>query len=104
MKNAFLHTLTLLLIAFSGNAQTHGKLSGTVINSANKAGIESASVSIGLASGKVLDGVLTDTKGNFTLKNVAPGSYVVKVEFVGFKLLAVNYTMPASGAANMGQL
>lgn len=82
--------------------QGKSQITGTVVN-ASQGVIEYASVSLAnKKSGKVLDGVITDAKGSFVLKNVAPGEYMVKIESVGFKPSSVSCVIPGSG--NLGKI
>ncbi len=62
-----------------------GRISGTVIDSITKKPLDYATVSISRSGGKaILNGTLTDEKGNFKLNNVAPGKYKISVTFIGY--------------------
>lgn len=101
MRILFLLFVALTLTAHT-IAQNKGNLSGTILSAPNKTPIEYASVSLMTIPGnKTIDGTLTDSKGSFTLKNVPPGSYIIKVEFVGFKPVTTPVTSKGSGSENV---
>ncbi len=82
-----------------------GRISGSVVNAATKEAINYAS---GLfwtrGPARRSDGALTDTNGVFTLKNIAPGNYIVKVEFIGFKIFSRNNVIVGAKNVNLGVL
>jgi outer membrane receptor protein involved in Fe transport len=85
--------------------QSKGRISGSVVNASTREVINYASVSLlDQGTGKAVNGALTDTNGVFSLKNVAPGSYIVKVEFIGFKTFSRNNVVVASKNVNLGVL
>jgi outer membrane receptor protein involved in Fe transport len=85
--------------------QSKGRISGSVVNASTREAINYASVSLfDQGTGKAVNGALTDTNGVFTLKNVAPGSYIVKVEFIGFKTFSRNNVVVASKNVSLGVL
>src|SRR5579872_260117 len=106
MRNGrYLLVILFILIRFVGFGQGGGKISGTVVNASNKALIEYASISlVDQKSGKVLNGAITDTKGNFVIKGVAPGTYTVKVDFVGFQGTSKNVVVAGTGNVNAGSI
>ena len=105
MRNiTVLLTFLFALSSLSPKAQNHGRLSGTVVSSGNKTPIEYASVSLSTKEGKTIDGTLSDVKGNFMLKNIAPGNYLIRVEFVGFKPLTTPFTVKGSASETIGVL
>src|SRR5215213_11324542 len=63
--------------------ETQAKIKGSV-KDAEGAAISGAEVSLLLANQAVARATVTDTSGNFTLENIAPGAYEVKVERPGF--------------------
>jgi ferric enterobactin receptor len=88
-----------------GFGQGGGKISGTVVNASTRAQVEYASVSLtDQKSGKVLNGAMTDAKGNFVLKGVAPGSYIIKVDFVGFSTASKNIVLAGTGNVDAGSI
>lgn len=66
------------------NNEVNSKITGIVIDSATSKPVEFASVALLDASGKAIDGTMADENGKFTLNKVAPGSYKIKITFVGF--------------------
>ncbi|UKT65701.1 TonB-dependent receptor [Pedobacter mucosus] len=69
----------VLLLAGNVHAQSkNGSVSGSIKTSDGK---PAANVSVGLKNtGKITQ---TDDKGNFTIKNVTPGNYIIKVSAIG---------------------
>ena len=95
--------LTLLYAAVLG--QSPGSITGKVFNASGKTIIESASVTLSeQQSGKPIHGTLTDAKGNFTLSNVAPGNYIVKIGFVGFTPTTRNCVMTGTQLVDLGPI
>ncbi|HSZ71549.1 MAG TPA: TonB-dependent receptor [Cytophagaceae bacterium] len=84
--------LTSLLLFFSFHAtfaQTAvlptGKISGIVLDSSLSEPVEFASVGLlDKATGKIIDGTITDSSGAFVLEHVANGTYQVGVRMVGY--------------------
>ena len=103
-KYRLLFTVLILSLSLPSVAQRRTNLTGIVIDAAAKSGIQSASVVLAASGGKVIDGALTDTTGKFTLKNVAPGAYQLKVDFVGYKTLSVSIAIKGSPTQNLGNL
>lgn len=69
---------TLLLSFSTAFAQTTGKIEGKVTTSDGKPG---AFVSVGIKeSGK---GTMTDENGNYVINHIKPGSYTLKVNYIG---------------------
>jgi outer membrane receptor protein involved in Fe transport len=104
LRKGFLSTV--LIISFlMAVGQSRGRISGSVVNASTREAINYASVSLfDQGTGKAVDGALTDTNGVFSLKNVAPGSYIVKVEFIGFKTFSRNNVVMTSKNVNLGVL
>ena len=62
-----------------------GKISGIVSDSTTSELIEFASIGlIDKASGKIIDGTITDSAGYFVLEHVANGTYQVGIRMVGY--------------------
>ena len=62
-----------------------GKVAGTLVDSISKKPLDYASVSIFRATGTApINGVLTDEKGNFKLDGIHPGSYKLRITYVGY--------------------
>ncbi|MDB5140271.1 MAG: TonB-dependent Receptor Plug Domain protein [Mucilaginibacter sp.] len=70
---------------FGGGSTVVGKISGTVIDSVTKQPMDYVPVSIFKTGGKaVINGVVTDSKGNFKIDNIHPGSYRLNISFMGY--------------------
>lgn len=74
----------------------NGKISGTVLDSANLKPVEFATVALMGASDKPVDGAVCDDKGKFTISKVADGSYRVVISFIGYKSKVIPVTISAS--------
>jgi outer membrane receptor protein involved in Fe transport len=82
-----------------------GRISGTVIDSLSKKPVDYATISISRSGGKaILNGTLTDDKGNFKLDGIAPGKYKISVTFIGYptKVIDPVTTTPGKPDNNMG--
>lgn len=62
-----------------------GKITGKVIDSASKQNIDYATISV-FAAGKTepITGATTDTKGAFKIESLAPGTYRLEIDFIGY--------------------
>ncbi len=69
----------VLLLSFASNAQL-GSISGLITSESNEALPGATVVLVG-----TVRGVESNLKGNYVLKGLKPGSYTVKVSFVGYK-------------------
>lgn len=82
-------TIALLFCLTSSFAQTspnRGKITGRVIDSISKIAVDFATVSLfKTGSTTPINGMSTDTKGNFTLTNVPEGDYRLTVNFFGYR-------------------
>src|SRR5258708_39463545 len=71
----FLLSIILTINILTIFAQTKGKISGSVVNASTKEPVDYTSISlIDQQTGKVVNGVITDAKGNFSLAGLAPGT------------------------------
>ncbi|MDB5143792.1 MAG: TonB-dependent receptor, partial [Mucilaginibacter sp.] len=67
-----------------GGSSMVGKISGTLVDSISKKPLDYASVSIFRSGGKSpLNGVLTDEKGGFKIDGIHPGTYKIRISYVG---------------------
>jgi ferric enterobactin receptor len=118
MKSFFFCLIFFLLFSVSAFAQfptvsgmwgqgpsVVGKVTGTVIDLKTKMPVEFATVSISKA-GKIINGTITDSKGNFKLENLASGRYVVNLSFVGYELISLDsvITTPEKPDINLGKI
>jgi len=68
-----------------GGSSIVGKVSGTLVDSISKKPLDYASVSIFRATGSSpINGVLTDDKGGFKIDGLHPGSYKLRISYVGY--------------------
>ena len=85
--------MRLFLIAFLfffgavwsfGQSQIRGK----VLDEQSQAPLEFASVAVyKTQDSSLVEGSITDVEGEFLIENLAPGSYFLKVSFVGFRTM-----------------
>ncbi|MGE5458173.1 MAG: carboxypeptidase-like regulatory domain-containing protein, partial [Methanococcaceae archaeon] len=76
--------LFIILSCFAQNfAQNKGRLEGKVVDAKTKEDLPGVNVVI---QGTYY-GTVSDVKGQFSLNNVTPGTYTVKVSFIGYKNL-----------------
>ena len=81
MLKRLLLPLFLFLCFYSNAQQGAGSVSGN-ITSVEGDPLEMVSVSLV----ELRKGTLTDSKGNFQLNNIAPGSYTVRIQMIGMKV------------------
>ncbi|WP_192823538.1 TonB-dependent receptor domain-containing protein [Rufibacter sp. LB8] len=63
-----------------------GRISGVVVDSTSAKPVEFATIAlIHTATGKTVDGTVTDDKGRFSLSRVANGSYTLNISFIGYE-------------------
>jgi outer membrane receptor protein involved in Fe transport len=98
-------SIILIISALYSFGQSKAKLQGTVVNAATKEPIDYASVSlVDPHSGKPVNGAVTDAKGNFSLTGIAPGTYQLLVEFIGFNPTTQKNVVVGSGTIKLGTL
>src|SRR5690606_8890480 len=81
--NRFFILLGFLFALQTAYAQS-SKLSGIVKDSISTTAIAYASVSLLDANNKIVDGMMTDSLGNFNFSNLQKGKYSVIVKFIGY--------------------
>ena len=91
LKKITLLSLIMALFSISVYAQK-GSIVGTVIEEKDSSPMPYVSVAIMKASGDsaIVNGGITDDKGEFEIKNVAYGKYIIKLSFVGYKEVSKN--------------
>ena len=87
----FIILFTMSLMQAQHQHGGHGKqipkgceIYGTVVDSITGRAIEYASISIITGDGTIETGGVTNSKGEFEIKEINPGTYNVKIEFMGF--------------------
>jgi outer membrane receptor protein involved in Fe transport len=102
----FLSVLTAQAqLGVGGGSNIVGKVAGTLIDSVSKSPLGYASVSILRATGTApINGVLTDEKGNFKIEGLHPGSYKLRITYVGYpdKFVTGVVTTDSKPDKNMG--
>ncbi|MFI5157655.1 MAG: TonB-dependent receptor domain-containing protein [Sphingobacteriales bacterium] len=97
----------LTFSTFFANAQSKGEITGNVTDAATKQVIDYATISLyKQGSATPFNGVVTDDKGNFTVKGLAIGDYIVKIDFIGYqqKVLAHAVITSAAPTAALGNI
>lgn len=85
--------LALLLCQFlTITAQTTGTISGKVVDNTTKKAFPYANVSI-KKNNKTITGGITSESGNFNIKDIPFDSYVVEIQFIGYKNYSKNITL-----------
>ena len=92
----FLITIPIVL---SGQSPSRDKMpaiceiSGTVVDSLTEKPLEYASVSILKVNGKIETGGVTNKGGTFHIKEIKPGNYIIKIEFMGYAPTVISNIM-----------
>ncbi|WP_066830261.1 TonB-dependent receptor domain-containing protein [Rufibacter ruber] len=87
--------------------QGAGRITGTVVDSTTSKPVEFATIAlINAATGKTVDGTVTDEKGRFALTKVANGTYTLSISFIGYdtKELKKVTISAADQEANLGSV
>ena len=79
MKKSITLLIIILSVVFSQNATVTGKITAT----ANGNPLIGANVVI--TGGKINTGAASDFDGNYTVENIPPGSYDIKVTYIGYR-------------------
>ncbi|GAB3203381.1 outer membrane receptor protein involved in Fe transport [Pontibacter aydingkolensis] len=78
-------------VASQPMAKGEGKISGTIQDEVTKAPVEFASVAlVNKGTGKIVNGSTTDSRGRFSIAEVAPGHYKLTISFVGYESMVVD--------------
>jgi len=86
MKPAYTYALSICLsVFFFQAAYAQKSISGTVLDSASRASLEGAGVSVFKEDSLVVAGVAGEG-GKFSFKTLAPGSYILQANFIGYKM------------------
>lgn len=92
MRNLFSLMVVLFVVSYNANAQTpipaSLKVTGKVVDIVTGKPIEYASVVLlNQADSSMVTGAYTTPAGTFSLNNVTPGIYVVRITFMGYEKL-----------------
>jgi outer membrane receptor protein involved in Fe transport len=86
-------------------AQATGRLTGTVADGATGQPIAYASVAVLKGAGLPVSGGVADAGGRFVLAGLAPGTYTVRVSFLGYQeLTRPGVVVPVGGTVALGAL
>ena len=78
--------IAISFILYTAFVFSQGQMKGKIIDTQNKQGVEYAVVSIfKTAENKPVTGKLTDSTGLFLFANLAPGTYDVKIDLIGYQ-------------------
>ena len=86
-----------LLVASPGLAQDRGRITGIVRDVGSGHALPFASIAVVEAK----KGALSDSKGEFLVTGVPPGTYTVKCQFLGYTDDTKTVTVPAGGAVRV---
>jgi hypothetical protein len=90
MKKVYSFLVALLAIAMVANAQSQlGELRGKVIDGTTKKPLDYANIQLEL-NGIIKAQVTTDDEGDFLIKPLQPGSYTIKVSYMGYENMEIN--------------
>ena len=84
LKNLLLTILLCLTISFSIIAQnTNNEIKGTVKTNETTF-VEFVSIALFLNNTTLVKSAVTDVKGQFSIKNVEPGNYTIRIDYLGY--------------------
>lgn len=89
LRNIYLACSFILISFLTANAQNTGSIKGRVLDKASGEPLPFANV-VAETNGRQAGGAQTDFDGNYTIKPLSPGTYEVKVTFVGYSASQVN--------------
>jgi len=107
-KCSYLFTLFVFLFAcpvFAQHQKAMSSVSGVVVDSLKKTPVSYAAVSL-YEKGKTeaAGGNLTSDNGTFAVDGLAPGSYFIKIDYVGYKTKVIENVTLKPGDNDLGKL
>ncbi len=99
--------LSPIRIIAQNKASTNGIIKGKITDSQNHAPVEYATVSVLTGSdGKTVNGAVTDTGGNFMITGLAPGTYKIDLDFLGYRKIEKDSVVVKTGNSivDMGEI
>lgn len=100
MKNLFL-TFFCLVPLLTLAQSNPGRISGSLGDSTTTKPVPFATVALQTPDNKLITGVTTDDKGNFTMDNVAVGTYKLVISFVGYRTKTIDNVLITNQKANV---
>jgi ferric enterobactin receptor len=97
----------ILVFALMANAQNNpkGKITGRVIDAADKSPVNYATVSIyKQGSASPFNGASTDEKGNFIIDHLPAGDYKLSVDFIGYERKTIDHVVVGSAGVSVGTI
>ncbi|MCP1995955.1 TonB-dependent receptor domain-containing protein [Flavobacterium sp. HSC-61S13] len=95
--------LVFLGILTTGFAQNKLKISGNILDKDLKQAVPYATISVKELN-IVITGAMTDDNGNFTVINLAPKTYSIDIQFIGYKTLHREADLSKGTDINLGTL
>ena len=98
--------LVSTVVAEAGNnypfhrREGEGQVKGKVVDKVSKESVAFATVSLLKKDSTLVGGVVADENGGFSIPNVAPGNYLVRVTFVGYSSRVVEDVKVATESAD----
>jgi outer membrane receptor protein involved in Fe transport len=89
-----------------GPPPAQGEIRGTVVDADANAGIPRASVAVRTKEGALITGAIASSDGRFQIQGLRPGTYVLRVTFLGYAPKIQEFTItpaaPRVAAGNIG--
>jgi hypothetical protein len=102
MNNHFVYFFLIVLATFQASAQTHS-IKGTIKEVNAEEAVPFATVMVqSLPDSAQVAGVASDMEGNFEIKNIKAGQYLLTIQFLGYTTL--HRDVQVSGNVNLGTL
>ena len=87
MRSFFSFLMILILTGnISAQVKSNAKINGKVVDASTQKPIEYATITLADQRSKAINGAVTDSKGAFEVTNIAPGIYILSIDFIGYKL------------------
>lgn len=102
----FIATVTLVFGNEPDNTRPRYRISGTVVDQQAEAPLQYATVALlSVPDSNIVNGIITDTRGNFTVKADQAGTYILSVDFIGYGSVYRNVTLtPEQPTADLGTI
>jgi ferric enterobactin receptor len=83
------------------------KITGKVIDSVSRDGVEDATITVFVpGNSRPVNGATANEKGVFDINDLAPGTYKISIEFIGYKAVNINKIVLANKSSvwNVGEI